>query len=355
MLVRLVALIGRQLFRLVLFSCRSSRSKDIELLVLRQEVSVLRRQVKRPKVRPEERIILYVLQRLRPACERISSLVTPDTLRRWHRELVRRKWRQPHRVTPRRSIPLETQLLVWRMAKENPLWGYKRIQGELKKLDIEISASSIRRIIAPKRRPGPKRDTWCQFMRNQAASIIACDLFTVETVRLKTLHVLFFIDLNTRKVLIGGVTDGATNLSWCTQIARNLSEAREARNIPIKFLVHDRDKRFGASFDEVFKAEGIRILRTPWRAPRANAYAERFVRTVRTECLDRVFILNEGHLRSVLETYVDHYNRERPHRGIDLLPPDGPPNIKSLSPTSGHIGRRNRLGGLIHEYHREAA
>jgi hypothetical protein len=141
------------------------------------------------------------------------------------------------------------------MAKENPLWGYKRIQGELKKLDIEISASSIRRIIAPKRRPGPKRDTWCQFMRNQAASIIACDLFTVETVRLKTLHVLFFIDLNTRKVLIGGVTDGATNLSWCTQIARNLSEAREAWNIPIKFLVHDRDKRFGASFDEVSKAE----------------------------------------------------------------------------------------------------
>jgi hypothetical protein len=142
-----------------------------------------------------------------------------------------------------RSIPLETQLLVWRMAKENPLWGYKRIQGELKKLGIEISASSIRRVIAPKRRPGPKRDTWCQFMRNQAASIIECDLFTVETVRLKTLHVLFFIDLHTRKVL--------------------LSEARETRDTPIELLVHDRDKRFDATFDEVFKAEGIRILGTP--------------------------------------------------------------------------------------------
>jgi len=355
MLVRLVALIGRQLFRLVLLSCRSSRSKDIELLVLRQEVSVLRRQVNRPRFRPEERIVLSLLQRLRPPRERLSSLVTPDTLRRWHRELIRRKWSRPHRVNPRRRIPLETQLLVWRMAQESPLWGYRRIQGELKKLGIEISASSIRRIICPKRRPGPKRDTWCQFMRSQAASIIACDLFTLETVRLKTLHVLFFIDLHTRKVLIGGVTDGATNLSWCIQIARNLSEARESRDIPVKFLVHDRDKRFGATFDEVFKAEGIRILRTPWRAPRANAYAERFVRTVRPECLDRLFILNERHLRSVLQTYVDHYNRERPHRGRDLLPPQGQSELQPLSPSSDHIARRDRLGGLIHEYYREAA
>jgi putative transposase len=156
MLVRLVALIGRQLFRLVLLSCQSSRSKDIELLVLRQEVSVLRRQVNRPQIRPEERIVLAVLQRLRPARERISSLVTPDSLRRWHRELVRRKWRRPHRVNPRRKIALAIQLLVWRMAKENPLWGYRRIQGELKKLDIEISASSIRRIISPKAQTGTK-------------------------------------------------------------------------------------------------------------------------------------------------------------------------------------------------------
>jgi putative transposase len=245
MLVRLIAVIGRQLLRLVLLSSRSSRSKDIELLVLRQEVTVLRRQVNRPRIRPEERIVLSLLQWLRPARQRLSSLVTPDTLRRRHRELVRRKWTRPHRVNPRRRIPLETELLVWRLAKENPLWGYRRIQGELKKLGIEISASSIRRITCPKRRPGPKRDTWCQFMRNQAASIIACDLFTVETIRLKTLHVRFFIDLRTRKVLIGGVTDGATNLSWCTQIARNLSEARESRDIPVQFLVRDRDNRFG--------------------------------------------------------------------------------------------------------------
>jgi transposase InsO family protein len=240
------------------------------------------------------------------------------------------------------------------MAKENPLWGYRLIQGELLKLGIEISASSIRRVIAPKRRPGPKRDTWSQFMRNQAASIVACDLFTVESIRMKTLHVLFFIDLHSRRVMIGGVTGEATDLRWCTQIARNLSEARESRSTPLRFLVHDRDKRFGAMFDEVFKAEGVAIIRTPWRAPRANAYTERFVRTVRTECVDWIFILNERHLESVLKTYVNHYNQERPHRGLDLRIPAGGPPVRQLD-ANGSIARRARLGGLIHEYHRKAA
>jgi putative transposase len=191
-------------------------------------------------------------------------------------------------------------------------------------------------------------------MRNQAASIVACDLFTVESIKMKTLHVLFFIDLHSRRVVIGGVTREATNLRWCTQIARNLSEARESRSIPLRFLVHDRDKRFGDMFDEVFKAEGVEIIRTPWRAPRANAYAERFVRTVRTECLDRIFIMNERHLESVLKTYVSHYNQERPHSGLDLrVPEPGPPTRKTDA--GGSIVRCHRLGGLIHEYHREAA
>jgi putative transposase len=176
----------------------------------------------------------------------------------------------------------------------------------------------------------------------------------VESVRLKTLHVLFFIDLQTRKVLIGGVTDGAANAAWCAQIARNLSEARENRANQIKYLVHDRDKRFCAVFDEVFRAEGINILRTPWRAPRANAYAERFIRTVRTECLDRLFIMNERHLSSVLATYVEHYNTERPHRGCGLVPPDGE-NVVTPITASDRVKRRDRLGSLIHEYHRTAA
>ena len=279
-------------------------------------------------------MVLAVLQRLRPVWERTSSLVTPDTLRRWHRELVRRKWTQPHRVTPRGPSPNRPSFWSGACPRRTRLWGYQRIQGELLKVGIEISASSIRRVIAPKRRPGPKRDTWSKFMRTQAASIIACDLFTVESVRLKTLHVLFFIDLHTRRVIIGGVTDGATNVRWCTQIARNLSEARESRSTPLRFLVHDRDNRFGEPFDEVFKAEGVEIIRTPWRAPRANAYAERFVRTVRTECLDRIFVLSERHLESVLKTYINHYNRERPHRGLDLRIPEGGPPV-SLTEATG--------------------
>jgi putative transposase len=165
MVIRVIALLSRQIFRLLLLCCRTSRSKDIELLVLRQEVAILRRQVNRPQVKPEERMLLAVLQRLRPVWERTSSLVTPDTLRRWHRELIRRKWTQPHRVTPKRAVTQQTQLLVWRMSKENPLWGYQRIQGELLKVGIETSASSIRRVIAPKRQPGTKRDTWSKFVR----------------------------------------------------------------------------------------------------------------------------------------------------------------------------------------------
>lgn len=353
MALRLVAITLRQVLRLLLLCCRRSRSKDIEILVLRQELDVLRRQYPRPQIRPEERVVLTVLQWLRPVRERLSFLVTPDTLRRWHRELVRRKWHYPHRIVSRGTIGLETQLVVWRMARENLTWGYRRIQGELAKVGIEISATSIRRILAAKPRPGPKRETWREFMRSQASSIIACDLFTVETIRLKTLHVLFFIELNTRRVLIGGITAGSANMAWCAQIARNLSEARESRPVAVQYLVHDRDDRFGSVFDEVFKAEGIEILRTPWRAPKANAYAERFIRTVRQECLNRIMILGPRHLESVLSIYVDHYNRERPHRGLGLQPPNGwpPTPIEALST----IARRDRLGGLLHEYYRKAA
>ena len=355
MTIRLITLSLRQVLRLVLLACQSSRSKDLELLVLRQELVVLRRQVPHPKTRQEERLVLTILQRLRPARERLSNLFTPDTLRRWHRELVKAKWRFPHRVVSRPRISLETQVLVWRMARENDSWGYKRIRGELQKIGIEISTTSIRRILTVQPRPGPHRETWRQFMRTQASSIIACDLFTVESIRLKTLHVLFFIDLHTRRVLIGGVADGPANLAWCTQIARNLSEAREDRSEPIRFLVHDRDKRFGATFDEIFKAEGVEIIRTPWRAPKANAYAERWIRTTRAECLDRVMVLGARHLERLLSTYVKHYNEERPHRGLGLRPPGASSSLRVLGSEPNEIKRRDLLGGLIHEYYRKAA
>ena len=171
---------------------------------------------------------------------------------------------------------------------------------------------------------------------------------------LKTLHVLFFIDLHTRKVLIGGVTDGAANAAWCAQIARNLSEAQKNRANHIKYLVHDRDKRFCAVFDEVFRAEGIKILRTPWRAPRANAYAERFIRTVRTECLDRFFIVNEKSSRLGARDLCRALQHGAPTQGLGLVPPDGEKMVTPIT-ASDPVKRRDRLGGLIHEYHRAAA
>jgi hypothetical protein len=192
--------------------------------------------VPHPKTRREERLVLTVVQWLRPLHERLSSLFTPDTLRRWHRELVRRKWDGSHRINKRKTIPLETQLVVWRMSQENPMWGYRRIQGELQKIGIDISATSIRRITAPKRRPGAEAGHLAPV--HEIAGVLDHRLRPVHgRVGDKTLHVLFFIELHTRRVLVGGVTDGAANLAWATQIARNLSQAREDRAEPIRFLV----------------------------------------------------------------------------------------------------------------------
>ena len=231
--------------------------------------------------------MLTVLQRLRPVHERLSNLFTPDTLRRWHRELVRRKWDGPHRINKRKTIPLETQLVVWRMSQENPMWGYRRIQGELQKIGIDISATSIRRITSPKRRPGTQAGHLAPV--HEIAGLLDHRLRPVHR-RVGEAHDAPCPVLHRAPhpwVLIGGVTDGAANLAWATQIARNLSGAREDRSESVRFLVHDRDKRFGACFDEVFKAEGIEIVRTRWRAPKANVYAERWIRTARAECLDR--------------------------------------------------------------------
>jgi len=234
------------------------------------------------------------------------------------------------------------------------MWGYRRIQGELQKIGIDISATSIRRITAPKRRPGPKRDTWRQFMRSQASSIIACDLFTVESVKLTTLHVLFFIELHTRRVLIGGsptgrrISPGRPRSSATSHKQERTAQSRSASSCTTRQALRG-DLRRG------LQAEGIEIVRTRWRAPKANAYAERWIRTARAECLDRVMVLGRRHLEQLLTTYVKHYNEERPHRSLGLEPPGGSARLRALSPEPGEIGRRDRLGGLIHEYYRKAA
>jgi len=277
----------------------------------------------------------------------------PQTLLRWHRELIRRKWGQPRRSPGRPAVDERIRLLVLRFARENPRWGYPRIAGELLKLGLRVSPSTVRRILLANRlAPAPRRSgpSWRQFLRQQAATMLACDFFTVETISLRRLYVLFFIELESRRVHLAGCTANPTG-AWVTQQARNLSFTGVFERM--RFLIHDRDSKFTASFEEIFRSEGIRIIHTPIRAPQANAYAERFVRSVRAECLDWLLILGRRHLERVLRAYTMHYNRERPHRGLALQPPErvnaGDP------PTAGKIERRDRLGGLIHEYYRAAA
>jgi hypothetical protein len=280
-----------------------------------------------------------------------SFMVRPETLLRWHRELVRRKWTYKGRARPGRPpIDPEVSALIVRFGRENPRWGYQRIRGELLKLQIRVSATTGRTILlrhgldpAP-RRAGP---TWTEFLRSQAAGILACDFFTVETLRLKTLYVLFFIELSTRRVYVVGAT-AHPDSAWVTQQARNL--AIEERLTGIRFFLHGRDAKFSGPFDGVLGTEGIRILRTPIRAPRANAFAERFVRTVRSDCLDHVLIYGRRHLEHVLRIYLSHYTEEPPHRGLHLATPAGNCWGTTGQPERGRVERRDVLGGLIHEY-----
>src|SRR5665811_1309640 len=333
---------------------RRSDEKDIELLVLRHQVKVLQRQVTRPRLNRLDRVLLAAASRAMSRSSWSSFVVRPETLLRWHRELVRKKWAYRRTGQPGRPpVDADVRDLVVRLGRENPRWGYQRIRGELLKLEIRISATTVRTILvrggldpAP-RRAGP---TWTEFLRSQAAGIWATDFFTVETIRLKTLYVLFFIELSTRRVHPAGVT-AHPDSAWVTQQARNL--AIDERLSGVRFLLRDRDAKFSGPFDAVLRAEGVRVIRTPIHAPRANAFAERFVRTVRQECLDHVLIYGRRHLERVLEVYVTHYVAERPHRGLNLAMPAGNRTPQVPGPTRP-VERRDVLGGLIHEYRRAA-
>ena len=343
---------------LVASSRRSESDKDIEIMVLRHQVQVLERQVHgRVRYRPADRAILAALSRRLPRARWRCFLVTPDTLLRWHRELARRKWRRWRAQRGPGRPPMSDELveLIVRLGRENRRWGCVRIQGGLRKLGIRVSATSIRRVLrghglGPVPRKGP---TWSEFLRAQANGILATDFFTVDTISLKQLYVLFVIELGTREVRILGVTDHPT-AAFVTQVARNLAGELLDRGRSFKFLIRDRDAKFTAGFNEVFASEGIRVIKTPVRSPRANAYAERWVKTVRAECLDWILVLGHRHLNAILREYIGHYNQHRPHRGLDLGVPV-PSETAVATPASFRIDCRHVLGGLIHEYFPQAA
>ncbi len=356
-------LMARRLVGMLLGSLRSQRAKDVEIAILRHQLSVLRRQVKRPQFRPADRAVLAVLSSALPRSHWSVLLVTPATILRWHRRLVTRKWTQPRRQGGRPALAEQVVALILRLARENPRWGYRRIQGELKKLGIRVSATTIRTVLLGNGlRPAPRRASvsWRAFLRAQASAIVATDFFTVETVRLTTLYVLFVIELGTRRVRLVGVTDHPSG-SWVVQRARELSmerewEPAEGTTVP-RFLIRDRDSKFTRAFDDVFASDGIQIIKTPIQAPNANAFAERWVRTVREECLDWMLIWGRRHLERVLGEYVRHYNDQRPHRSLALRPPRGiaPGSVPSAVAVTDRVRRRDRLGGLVHEYYDAAA
>jgi transposase InsO family protein len=343
----------RALLGALVRSRRGLDVKDIELLVLRHELEVLRRQVARPHLRAADRALLAAAACHLARPSRGARLVTPRTLLRWHRALVRRKWRQPPNRRGRPPVPAEVRALVLRLARENPRWGHRRISGELARLGFGVSPSTVRRLLAragfgpAPRSSGPG---WREFLRAQAASIVACDFFTVESVLLRRYYVLFFIAHESRRVWLAGCSSNPTG-AWVTQQARNLG--LELADQGVRLLIRDRDSKYCATFDEVLRNSGIRVVETPVRSPQANAIAERFVRTVRAECLDWLLILNRRHLDRVLRVYVDHYNLHRPHRALKLQSPQ--PREPPPTATIGEIERRDRLGGLIHEYYRAAA
>jgi hypothetical protein len=339
----------------------SDSQKDLEILTLRHQLDILERKHER-KIKPNraEKLFLAVLTaRLKQVTNRsanqlhdIIRIFRPETVLRWHRELVRRKWRFKRKaIGGRPRISKELKALIVRLARENGRWGYGKIEGELLKLGFTVSASIVRNILNRHGvLPAPVRHGsigWRHLMHHYKQQLLACDFFTVETLWLQTLYVLFFIELDTRRAHLAAATAHSDG-RWVAQQARQMAWTLEEDGADARFLIHDNDSKFTCAFDIVFQAEGLHVIHTPFQAPNANAYAERWVRSVREECLDHILILSQTHLRSVLNTYIDYYNTVRPHQGLAQQSPIP----RRLANDSGPVQRREVLGGIIGDYYR---
>jgi transposase InsO family protein len=336
------------------------RAKDLEIALLRQQVLLLQREQRHPpRLTRWDRLVLALLAHKLSGAARLARrgwhhslcLFTPATLLRWHRELVQRTWpfRQPTRGG-RPPLTPEVVALILRLARENPRWGYGRIQGEVAKLGQRVGRSTIRDLLkrqhvppAPERaRRGP---TWRAFLRHYQEQVLAVDFFTIDSLLLQTIYALFFIEVRTRRVYLAGCTRHPT-AAWVTQQARNLAWQLQEGTLPVSILLRDRDRKFAPACDAVFRSEGLRIVLTPPRCPWANGYAERWRGSARRECLDHVLILGERHLLRVLTVYTDFYNQRRPHQGLEQRCPIP----LARGPGCGPISRRDLLGGIIHDY-----
>ena len=355
MALRLIYQVFTKLLGWIVLRTRSDTTKDIEILVLRHQLAVLQRRTPRPRMSWTDRALIAAFTRLLPVRRRLGLLVTPATILRWHRQLIARRWTtQPVRLG-RPAIPAGLRALVLSLATENPTWGYRRDHGELAGLGYRIGASTVWKILnnagidPSTRRAGP---SWTEFRRAQAHAILACDFFHLDTITLRQLYAFFVIEHTSRRVHILGVTAHPTG-AWLTQQARNLLMDLDDAGRRFRFLIRDRDAKFAAAFDAVFTAIDVCIVKTPVRAPRANAIAERFVGSIRRELLDRTLIINQRHAATVLGEYQHDYNSHRPHRALGQAAPLRPLPQRTTSETNT-VRRRDRLGGLLHEYQQVA-
>ena len=329
--------------------------RDREILALRQQIPILRRQLgRRPCLTRGERLaLLLTCLRMKKQQLRNSLLIVkPDTLIGWPRQIVRRHWTFKHKRRPGRPrIDREAEQLVLRIARENRHWGYTKIAGEVRKLGFTtIGRSTVERILkrhglAP--RPHHNGLSWVDFLGHCGQFIWACDFFTVTTATPRTYYVLFLIEISTRRIVYRNVSEHPDG-NWVAQQFRNLAVMHD--DLP-RHLIHDRDSKFTAHADELLWAMGTQPVLLPPRSPDLNGRAERWIRTARSECLDYIIILNEGHLRWAIGEFVRYYNARRPHRSLELCPPGGPVH----GGLEGRVRRHKVLGGLINDYHRKAA
>ncbi len=326
---------------------RSKAELVAENVLLRQQLIMLKRQVKRPACTKTDRLVLVLLARLVRSWQQALFIVRPDTLLRWHRELFRMYWKHRSKApTHKPKVALETIALIREMATNNRLWGAERIRGELLKLGLRVCKRTIQKYMRGVRRHQPRGQTWANFLRNHAAQIWACDFLQVTDLFFRPLFAFFLIELKTRKVIHVGVTRSPTD-SW---VAQHLREATPYGQAP-KYLIRDNDRKFGPCFARVAKTSTIEILKTPVHAPRANAICERFLRSVRQECLDHLLILEEKQLQRVLHAYVSYFNQARPHQGMAQQIPERLRSVHSSQDAGNKVIALPVMGGLHHDYH----
>jgi putative transposase len=316
----------------------------VENALLRQQLIILKRQVKRPQLSNSDRIRLVLLSHFTKFWKPTLHIIQPDTLLRWHRNLFRNYWQRKSQGRPR--LGSETITLIRKMVKENKLWGAERIRGELLKVGIELSKRTVQRYMPKERNELASSQTWATFLKNQANGIWACDFTVVNDWLFRQWYVFVVMELKTRRIVQTGVTKYPTD-EWMAQQLREATPWGRGS----KYLIRDRDKKYATRFSAVVMGSGMKEVKTPYRTPKANGICERFMGSLRRECLDHILIHEGRHLERVVKEYTAHFNQDRPHQGIDQRIPDRYDLTRS-KPTRGQIISKAILGGLHHSYSR---